>query len=234
VVSPARCLLLEEAASAARSLRILADYLQELNFAKASKELETAFASGDSEKIEAFCLDMMNKHASTRERIPVLDELYAGIFQITGPPKKLADLACALNPFTLRWMNLPKDSHYYAFDNNNKIIELLKKYIALEGFNATPIWRDILCNPPETSFDVSFLFKMYHCLEHRRKGAGWKVIKNTQSQWTAVSFPTRNLANRKTNIFGNYRDTLIKNIEENNWEFRILEFETEIVLLIKR
>ena len=211
---------------------ILADYLQELNFNKTAKELNNAFAEGDPEKIENTCLLIMNKHASTRERIPVLPELYAGIFAVTGIPQKLADLACALNPFTLRWMNLPPDTHYYAFDNNNKIIDLLRQYLALENINYTAEWRDVLCNPPEIAFDVAFLFKMYHCLEHRRKGAGWDVIENTDTQWAAVSFPTRNLANRKVDIFGNYRDTLIDNIKKKNWDFQILEFDTEIVLLI--
>jgi 16S rRNA (guanine(1405)-N(7))-methyltransferase len=212
---------------------ILADYLNQLNYSIAEKELKYTFSSKSHDKINETCLMIMEKHASTRERIPTLEEFYSSIFEITGTPGKLADLACALNPFSFRWMGLPKDIHYYAFDNNIKIFELLKLYFKLEGLNPLVEWRDIFCNPPRLSFDVSLLFKMYHCLEHRQKGAGWEVVQKTPTQWIAVSFPTRNLANRKVDIFSNYKDTLLNNIKKNNWEFHVLEFQSELVLLIK-
>ena len=94
--------------------------------------------------------------------------------------------------------------------------------------------RDIFCHPPKDFFDFVLLLKMYHCLEHRQKGAGWEVIENTPTRWLAVSFPTRNLANRKSDIFANYKDEIISRIKENNWDFQIVEFQTEKVLLIEK
>lgn len=213
---------------------ILADYLTRINYSKAEKELNSAFLTENHDKIKNVCLTIMEKHASTRERIPILEEFYSDIFKITGTPKKLADLACALNPLSFRWMRLPKNIHYYAFDNNINNVELLKSYFHLESLNPLPIWKDIFCNPPELFFDVSLLFKMYHCLEHRQKGAGWQVVEKIPTQWIAVSFPTRNLANRKADIFGNYKDFLLNNIKKNNWDFHLLEFLSELVLLIKK
>ncbi len=213
---------------------VLADYLVDLKFPSAEKDLTTAFSPGNENKIRDACLDIMSKHASTRERIPILPDFYHRIFQITGSPKKLADLACALNPLSFRWMNLPYDTDYYAFDNNAKIVDLLKLYFSLEGLKPLVEWRDILCNPPELHFDVALLFKMYHCLEIRQKGAGWKVIRDTPSQWIAVSFPTRNLANRKVDIFSNYKNDLLHNTRKNNWEHHLLEFDSEMVLLINK
>jgi 16S rRNA (guanine(1405)-N(7))-methyltransferase len=213
---------------------ILASYLNELNYSSAEKKLKAAFLSENQDKINETCLNIMEKHASTRERIPILDDFYSNIFEITGKPKKLADLACALNPLSFRWMRLPKNIQYYAYDNNARIMELLKLYFSLEDLNPLVEWRDIFCHPPEIFFDLSLLFKMYHCLEHRQKGAGWEVIQKTTSQWMAVSFPTRSLANRKVDIFGNYKDTLLNNIKKNNWDSHILEFESEMILLIKK
>jgi len=213
---------------------ILADYLSHLDYPEAEQQLKSAFSSGDQNKIRETCLNIMTKHASTHERIEILDEFYPKLFAITGKPQKLADLACALNPLSFRWMGLPKDVSYYAFDNNLNNIAFLDLYFQLEGLKPSPIVQDILCHPPEEHFDVAFLFKMYHCLEHRQKNAGWEVIKNTPAHWLAVSFPTRTLANRKSDIFGNYKDQLISRINENNWTFQIVEFRTEKILLINK
>ena len=42
-------------------------------------------------------------HASTRERLPLaaMDALYAHLFEITGKPRHVLDLACGLNPIYL-------------------------------------------------------------------------------------------------------------------------------------
>lgn len=228
--------LLKNAVKAARKRLhlILADYLSRLDYPEAEQELKTAFSTGGPNKIKDTCLDIMSKHASTHERIEILDEFYSKLFAITGKPKKLADLACAMNPLSFRWMGLPKDVSYHAFDNNSQNVAFLDLYFQLEKLNPPPVMQDILCHPPEGHFDVAFLFKMYHCLEHRQKNAGWEVIKNTPTQWLAVSFPTRTLANRKSDIFGNYKDQLISKINENNWTFQIVELATEKILLIKK
>jgi 16S rRNA (guanine(1405)-N(7))-methyltransferase len=211
---------------------ILADYLSQLNDASAAKQLKAAFSSGDREEIDQTCRDIMSKHASTRERLDILEEFYLKLFDITGKPAKLADLACALNPFSFRWMGLPKDIAYYAFDNNMQTVELLNLYFHLEGLGPPAKVRDILCQPPEGFFDVALLFKMYHCLEHRQKGAGWEVIEKTPAKWLAVSFPTRNLANRKVDIFANYKEDMLARVKQKGWRFQVLEFRTELVLLI--
>lgn len=213
---------------------ILASYLSELKYTSAEKELKTAFSFEDQDKIGETCMKILSKHASTRERIPILAEFYSRIFEITGTPQTLVDLACALNPFSFRWMGLPKGTCYYAFDNNIKTVELLKLYFQLEGLESLVEWRDILLNPSGLSFDVAFLFKMFHCLEHRQRGAGGEVIEKIPAQWVVVSFPARNLANRRVDIFSNYKEPLFSNIKKNNWEFRQLEFDSEMVLLINK
>lgn len=213
---------------------ILAPYLSELNHSTAAQELRSAFSSGEQGRVGDACLNLMGRHASTRERISILDEFYAEIFKITGKPGKLADLACALNPLSYRWMSFSGKIEYHAFDNNINNVELINLYFGLEGLNPLAELRDILCKPSGGFFDVGFLFKMYHCLEHRQKGAGWQVVEKAPVRWLAVSFPTRNLANRKVNIFSNYSKGLLDNIERNNWDSGLLEFDKEIVLLIKK
>ncbi|MCP4218373.1 MAG: hypothetical protein GY765_27295 [bacterium] len=216
---------------------ILADYLSELNFPRAELTLKEAFQSENPDNIDNACLAVLQRHASTRERIRDMEDFYASIFKVTGSPKRVADLACAFNPFSLRWMNLPADTRYDVYDNNKKTVGLLNYYFQLAGCNASAVLRDILCDPlgsADPSVDVAFLFKMYHCLEHRQKGAGWQVVKHTDAKWLAVSFPSCNLAGRKADIWGNYRDFLLEKLKENQWEHRILESPSELILLIKK
>ncbi len=211
---------------------ILASYLSEINPAAAGQLLDDVFSSGDGEKIKQACLDIMGKHASTRERLPILADFYQRIFQVTGIPRTVADLACAMNPFSYRWMNLPPETAYYAYDNNQQTVALLDTYFQLEKLTTPPEERDVLCNPPQEDFDVVFLFKMYHCLEHRQKGAGLEVLKNIRARWLAVSFPTQNLVGRRSDIFGNYKNALEEYTRDRARDSHILEFDTELVLII--
>lgn len=213
---------------------VLADYLGDLDIRVCREKLTAAFASGDGAQIRSTCLDIMSRHASSRERLPLLDRFYSEIFAITGQPQTIADLACALNPLSFRWLGLLSPVRYYAYDNNRQTVELLDLYFRLENISPLPEERDILCRPPEGPFDVAFLFKMYHCLEHRRKGAGWQVVLNTPADWLILSFPTRSLANRRVDILGNYRASLMENIQARNWQAKYLEFFNETLVLIRK
>jgi len=213
---------------------ILADYLSDLDVRGCREKLTGAFASGDEAQIRRTCLDIMSRHASTRERLPLLDRFYGEIFAITGQPQTIADLACALNPFSSRWLGLPSPVRYFAYDNNRQTVDLLGLYFRLENISPLPEERDILCCPPEGPFDVAFLFKMYHCLEHRQKGAGWQVVQNTPAAWLVLSFPTRSLANRRVDILGNYREKLLENIRYLGFHYQELEFPGEVLLLIRK
>lgn len=213
---------------------ILAAYLCELNYRNAAQEIQAAFGSGEEQRIRGACLGILERHASTRERIPALTDFYDEIFKITGKPARLADLACALNPFSFRWMGLPREIEYHAYDNNSDNIALLNLYFKLEDLAPLAEERDVLCSPAADHCDVGFLFKMYHCLEHRQKGAGWKVVETAPVTWLAVSFPTANLSDRKVDIFSNYKEELLACVESRDWQARLLEFPLELVLLIKK
>src|SRR5215213_1277631 len=62
------------------------------------------------------CLTIMRHHASTRERLPILESFYATTLASLGPVRSVLDLACGLNPLALPWMPLAPDSCYYACD----------------------------------------------------------------------------------------------------------------------
>ena len=58
------------------------------------------------EDVRAFCLQSMQAHSSTAERLPILAEFYADILAPVGALESVLDLACGLNPLALPWMPL--------------------------------------------------------------------------------------------------------------------------------
>ncbi len=45
--------------------------------------------------------EILKTHSSTKERLTAYPSLYKRIFDITGKPSSILDLACGLNPFSL-------------------------------------------------------------------------------------------------------------------------------------
>jgi 16S rRNA (guanine(1405)-N(7))-methyltransferase len=62
------------------------------------------------------CLTIMRYHASTRERLPILESFYATTLASLGPVRSVLDLACGFNPLALPWMPLAPDTRYPASD----------------------------------------------------------------------------------------------------------------------
>lgn len=211
------------------------DYLGLPNYKTAREAFQAAFESGSKEEVRNACTHVMCIHESARERLVVLSEdYYKRIFKITGRPKIITDLACAFHPFCLPWMGLPKEVHYHAFDINKNFIELINFYFELEGIQPLAQWQDIYSDPPAQHADVAFLFKMYHCLDHRKKGSGLEIIRNTNTDWMVISFPLQNLRGQKMVMYDRYSQAIEQLVASENWSMQRLEFENEWLVLIHK
>lgn len=214
--------------------RIRAEYLGEPDFRKAKEQLKNAFNSGDDEQIREVCKSIFSVHSSTRERNSLLEEYYEKIFSVTGRPESVTDLACAFNPLSFRWMGLPKSVLYHAYDVNTAFVDLINYYFDLEGVKQLASVRDIYTNPPDIRTDVAYLFKMYYCLEHRLRGAGWHVVEHVNSPKVAISFPTINLVDKKTDILGVHESGIKENCARLGWKLHYVEFDNEITVVVEK
>ncbi len=161
---------------------IMAPYLGDPDYSVAAKTLEDAFQSGSSQSVKAACSQLLATHASTRERLKILDEFYPRLFSLTGSPKTILDLACGLNPLTFPWMGLPPDTCYYAFDIHRPRVTLINRFFELAGLAPLAACQDILVTPPQVQGDVAFLFKEAHRFEQRQRGYN-------RSLWLALQVP---------------------------------------------
>jgi hypothetical protein len=222
------------AASRRRLHRLWAEFLGTPDFDASCADLRFAFASGDQAAIEAGCRQILAEHASTSERLDDLPDFYRQLFSISGAPTSLHDLASAFHPFGFRWMGLPRSVRYYAYDINARIVSLTNCYFQLEGIAGAAEHRDVLCDPPREPADLALLLKMYHCLERRRRGAGWQAVADVSARRVAVSFPTRNLRGRRVDIVGNYESEIRERAVSRNWNVSQFVVPSEIVFVIRK
>ena len=121
---------------------------------------------------------MLGRHATSNERLPLLDQgYYERLFAVTGVPTSIVDLAAALHPFELRWMGLPPNASYRAYDNNEEFVDAAGAYLRAEGVGDAE-QRDVELDPPTDRADLAFLLMTYHCMEQFRQGAGWRALRS--------------------------------------------------------
>lgn len=212
---------------------IIAPYLGDPDYPAAHESLAAAFATHDPNQIETACLDLLSAHASTRERIPHMRSFYSSIWQVTGVPQTILDLACGLNPFSWRWMGLPANIKYYAYDLHRPRIELIQHYFELEGLAPLAFCEDILVHPPQLAADVAFFFKEAHRFEQRQRGcnaAFWQALK---ARWLIVSLPASDLAGHHS-LAEQHRQLVYTNLSGTNWPVTELQSGNELIFCIQK
>ena len=181
--------------------------------------------------------EILSTHASTKERLPIYNNLYAKIFALTGKPGVILDLGCGINPFSYPYMKLRKCT-YLAYDINEEEINILNKYFSLlrrkiPYFDGQAAAADVLQMQKIPPADVCFLFKMTDVLD-KNKGhkATEEMLKRIPAEYVVVSFATKTMSGKKmTAPRRNWMEWLCKRL---GYEFTILEFENELFYVVKK
>jgi 16S rRNA (guanine(1405)-N(7))-methyltransferase len=171
-------------------------------------------------------------HTSTKERIVIMEEFYKFIFNVTGKPKSVIDVACGLNPLTLPWMNLEKTAQYFAYDIDENTIDFINKYLKLTGLKSMALVQDVIVQPPMVEADVALLLKTIPCLEQQEKGCSIRLIEALRAKQMVVSFPVKSIGGRSKGMPANYERILYDLIRGKGWQVTKLLFETELVFVI--
>ncbi|MBA2447166.1 MAG: 16S rRNA methyltransferase [Chloroflexi bacterium] len=185
--------------------------------------------------LRALCRDLLGRHASSRERVDVLDRFYTRIFAVSGLPSTVVDLGCGLNPLALPWMGLPAGARYLAYDIDKEQMALVDTFLTHVGVEHVAEVRDVLANPPAEPADAAFLLKTLPCLEHQEAGAGARLLRAVEARHVVVSYPTRSLGGRvNKGMARTYRDQLHAIIAGESWTVQEIEFENELVFIIEK
>jgi 16S rRNA (guanine(1405)-N(7))-methyltransferase len=210
-------------------------YLNEhIDYARWLETLRTVGQAGDREALRQACIKLMSYHASTRERLPILDQFYREIFSALPSIASILDLACGLNPLALPWMPLPEDAVYYACDIYHDMMDFLQAWFAIHGTRGEAQVCDVLHSYPTRHVDVAFLLKAIPCLEQIDRKACHELLLHIQAKYLVVSFPVRSLGGRNKGMIEHYEKAFREMIKDQQWEIQRLVFESELVFVVKK
>lgn len=223
-----------ERAARKRLHTIVASYLGDPDYAAAQAELEAAFEDARSlESVKAACARILARHATTRERLSILDQFYGEIFRRTGEPRVILDLACGLNPLTFPWMGLPATVAYHAYDVHEQRVAFVNAFFALQGLAPLARVQDVAFEMPQEQGDVAFFFKELHRFERNYEGRGLALLEALRVRYVVVSFPTVSLhgGHRLTD---HYRRVFGDLLAGKDWAVDEIVFENELVFCVDK
>ncbi len=213
---------------------IVAPYLGDPDYSQASETIAHSFQPGSSlEEQKAACRALLGQHASTRERLAILDEFYPRLFALTGTPGVILDLACGLNPLTCLWLPQPGPKAYLGFDIHGPRVDMLNTFFQYSPVPGQVYQQDILVHPPKITGDMAMILKEVHRLEQRQPGSSLRLMQALQVRYLAVSFPTRNLTGQRS-LANSYRQMFKKILTGVPWEMQEIEFENEMVIVVQK
>lgn len=197
-------------------------------------EFKQACFSGDREHIRQVCIRIMHHHASTRERVPILEEFYTTILADMSPIRSVLDIACGLHPLAISWMPLAEDAQYYAYDIYQDMMMFLNEYLSLMHLQGHAQARDAIQYCPQQKVDVAFILKALPCLEQVDKSVGLQLLETISADALVVSFPAHSLGGRHKGMVVNYEARFWQLVAGKNWSISRFEFPTELVFLIRK
>lgn len=212
---------------------IVAPYLGDPDYAQTEQTFLALAAAKDQAGIKALCCNLLDLHASTKERQPILEDFYQRIFAYTGIPNRILDVACALHPFGLPWMGLPQSTEYYAYDLHQPRINLINVFFKTQNRPELGIYQDILVEPPKLTADMAFFFKEAHRFEQRQRGCNRNFWIALQVKYLLVSLPTNSLSGKHDKA-DQHRRLVYENTDGLGWKITEIPFQNEIVFCIEK
>lgn len=197
-------------------------------------QLEEAWPHPEERK--QICRAIMTHHASTKERLPILEQFYSTLFGDLPPIRSLQDLACGLNPLTLPWMvesgALAADFTYWAIDVYTDLAHFLNDFFVRAHVSGHAQAFDLLHNRPHNQSDVALLLKAAPCLEQVDKLAGRRLLEEVDAKILFVSFPVQSLSGRNRGMVQNYSAHFHEMVHNRAWRIETFEFDTELVFRV--
>ena len=197
-------------------------------------EIAQAQATGDPEVLKRSCRHVMAAHASTRERLPILEHVFHETLCDLAPIRSVQDLACGLNPLAIPWMPLAPRARYYAYDIYEDLNSFLGSALPLLGVSGQARTADLAHRAPNERTDVALLLKTIPCLEQLDKGAARRLLERITAPTILVSFPVASFGGRDKGMVSSYERRMEELLRGGNWTVRRFQFETELIFRLTR
>lgn len=204
------------------------------SYARWLEALRVASQTGDPAQLQATCREIMQHHASTRERAPFLAHFYSTILADVAPVHSVLDIACGLNPLAIPWMPLAPGARYYACDIYQDMIAFLQACLPLLHVDGEATVCDVIQHCPTRKVDVAFVLKTIPVLEQVDKNAGRRLLQSINADHLVISFPAASLGGRHKGMASNYEAHFNDLVAGQPWSIQRFSFATELVFVIHR
>ena len=204
-------------------------FLTEAESRECAWAMQAWYAGG---RTDAQLENILNKHASTRERLPLgdMDALYDRLFAVIGRPGRVLDLACGINPIYLAARGI----HAMGMDISGSVVSLVNAFGENYGMPARAVCADLLCGGvPAEPCDVALLFKVLPLLERQKSGGAVAVMERVNARHLVASFPTRTLGGRNVGMAANYRDWMVAHMPKDRAIVESFEMGSELFFILE-
>ncbi|HLV79580.1 MAG TPA: hypothetical protein VKT32_04835 [Chthonomonadaceae bacterium] len=191
-------------------------------------------AASDPEAFRQTCREIMAAHASTRERLPLLETFYTTTLAGLGPIASVLDVACGFNPLSIPWMPLAHGAAYTAIDIYSDLATFLNSYFPLAGVSGQALVGDIGAAPPTTPVTLAMALKALPLLEQMDRQAGLNLLRALQADYLLVSFPTASLGGNNRGMIAHYEARFRDLVRSEPWQIERFAFATELCFLVNK
>ncbi len=187
-----------------------------------------------AEVVKHFCTDVMCSHASTAERLPILEDFFLTCLAPIAPVTSVIDLACGLNPLAIPWMPLADGFRYAACDIYLDMLSLIQDFFEYFNLQAAAFPYDLLGGAPTQPAQVAFLLKSIPCLEQADKSLSLPLLESINAKHILISFPARSLSGHKKGMPDFYSEHLDHLLAGKFWQVQKFSFSSEIAFLVSK
>jgi 16S rRNA (guanine(1405)-N(7))-methyltransferase len=182
----------------------------------------------------AVCWEILQHHASTRERLLEIDEFFAAVFAGIPAPSSVVDLACGLNPLARPFMPLPAQTLYTACDVHCPIVAFVEAALKLMSFPVHASPCNLGSDAAIPSADVVLLLKAIPCLERINKDIGRQLLSKIDAPLVVVTYPTTALGGSRRGMTRFYEDRFRRIVPLGRYEVETRHFERELMFRLFR
>lgn len=209
-------------------------FKQKLNYTTAKANLARLPHDLQSDEVKSFCHKIMQVHASTAERLPILEEFFQTCLAPIAPITSILDLACGMNPLALPWMPLAENPQYHACDIYLDILDLINAFFRHVDQAGCTKPCDLVSSIPSSKTQVAFLLKSIPCLEQLDKSVAKRLLEGIPADHILVSFPVHSLGGRGKGMQTFYREHFNDLIIGHSWQVEEFSFSTELAFLVSK
>ncbi|MEP7292465.1 MAG: 16S rRNA methyltransferase [Chloroflexota bacterium] len=196
--------------------------------------IERLSSANDMDERREICRALMQTHASTRERLPIVEQFYQVVLNQISPVRSVIDVACGLNPLAIPFMPLAENATYYACDIYTDLAAFLNRAFPLLGVSGSAWAADVTQTIPQQSADLAIIVKAIPCLQQLDKSIGARLLEGINAQHILVSYPAQSLGGSSKGMRATYESQFAELVAGKGWTVRKYDFATELAFLVTK